>query len=276
MMLRFLLLVALLTQTIMGWALKPSKVWIATPDSLGLRYQTVALTTPDHVQLVGWVLEPAADVPDRRTTMVLAYGDAGNMSQWLPQARALTGSGYRVYLFDYRGFGHSADFAVDPQRLYYEEFSLDLATALADARRRYPRSRTGIVAFSMGTIMGTAVAATARCDFYVAEGYVGSPQRLVAEQLQRRQKVVTLPAGAATYARAAPRVNCPWLLIAGTADANTPLADSVAVVRVARRRQRRRVLTFEGGHLQGMPTLTDAAFGDRYVREVGLFLAAKS
>ncbi len=274
-MLRTLLLAFLLLQTAPIWALKPTREWVATPDSLGLRYQTVALTTPDHAQLVSWVVEPAANVPDRHTTMVLAYGDAGNMSQWLYQAQALAKGGYRVYLFDYRGFGPSADFAIDPQRLYYPEFATDLRTALADARQRYRHSRTGIVAFSMGTIMGAEVAAAGHCDFFIAEGYVASPQRLVAAQLQRFQKTVTLPADAAGYALVARRVHCPWLLVAGTADKNTPLADSVAVVRVARRRQRRQVLTFEGGHLAGMYTLTEAEYGDKYVREVSRFLAGK-
>ena len=272
---RTALFLVFLLQSVAAWASKPSKEWIATPDSLGMKYQTVAITTPDHVQLTGWLIEPAATVPDRHTTMVVAYGDFGNMSNELYQAQALSAAGYRVYLFDYRGFGHSAAFAIDPQRLYYHEFVVDLRTALADARRRFPRNRTGIIAFSMGTIMGTEVAATARCDFFVAEGYVGSPQRLVADQLQRRQKVVTLPTQAADYARAAPRVKCPWLLIAGTTDASTPLADSVAVARTARRRQRRQVLTFDGGHLQGITTLSEATLGDVYVREISRFLAGK-
>ena len=243
---------------------------------MGMRYQTVKLTTPDHVALTGWVIEPAATVPDQRTTMVVAYGDFGNMSYNLFQARALAAAGFRVYLFDYRGFGHSAAFAIDPQRLYYPEFVVDLSTVLTDARRRYPRNRTGIIAFSMGTIMGAEVAASSRPDFFVAEGYVGSPQQLVKSQWERRQKVVTLPAEAAAYEKTVSRIKCPWLLIGGTADVNTPLADSVAVVRAARPRQRRQVLTFEGGHLQGMPTLTETSFGDKYVLEVSRFLGLKS
>ena len=271
---RLLLLGLFLLQTTTVWAIKPSKIWLATPDSLEMKYQTVALTTPDHVQLTGWLIEPAAKVPDLHTTMVVAYGDFGNMSNELYQARALSAAGYRVYLFDYRGFGHSADFAIDEQRLYYHEFSVDLGTALADARHRFPRNRTGIIAFSMGTIIGSEVAATARCDFFISEGYVASPQRLVAYQLQNRQRVVSLPAEAAAYGQYAPRIRCPWLLIAGTADKHMPLADSVAVARTARRRQRRQVLAFEGGHLQGMPVLSEAAFGDKYVWEVSRFLTA--
>jgi len=270
---RLVLLGLFLLQGTLAWALKPSHQWIATPDSMGLKYQTLALTTPDHAQLVSWVVEPAANVPDQHTTMVLAYGDAGNMSQWLYQAQALSKGGYRVYLFDYRGFGHSSDFAIDTKQLYYPEFTTDLRTVLADARHRFPRNRTGIMAFSMGTIMGSEAAAAGQCDFLIAEGYVASPQRLVADQLLRFQKNVTLPDAASNYALVARRVNCPWLLVGGTADRNTLLADSVVVARVARRRQRRQVLSFEGGHLAGMYTLSEAEYGDKYVREVSLFLA---
>lgn len=271
---RVSLLCLLLLQTIAAWALKPSREWAATPDSVGLTYQTLTLATPDRAQLATWVIEPAATAPDQHTTLVLAYGDAGNMGNWVHQARALAGAGYRVYLFDYRGFGHSSDFAIDLNRLYYHEFTLDLATVLADAQRRYPRSRTGILSFSMGTIMSAEVAAAHRCDFLIAEGYVGSPQVTVDNILKNKHKQLSLPAEAADYVRLAPRIDCPWLLIAGTQDVNTPLADSAAVVRAARRGQRRQLVPFAGGHSAGFFTLTDKEFGDLYVATIQRFLAA--
>ncbi|MBO2012846.1 alpha/beta hydrolase [Hymenobacter negativus] len=274
-MYRALLISCFLLLSTWAWALKPSREWVATPDSLGLRYQSTSLTTPDQAQLAGWIVEPAANVPDQHTTMVMAYGDMNNMSYFIYQAQALSKGGYRVYMFDYRGFGHSSDFAIDRQWLYYSEFTTDLRTVLADARHRYPGSRTGIIGFSMGTIMGSEVAASGKCDFLVAEGYVANPQQLVATQFQRFQKTVTLPAEAADYALVARRVNCPWLLVGGTSDKNTPLADSVVVARQARRRQRRQVLCFEGGHQEGFFRLSEAEYGDKYVREVSHFLANK-
>ncbi len=272
-MLRVSLLCFLLLQTALAWALKPSRAWAATPDSVGLTYQTLTLATPDHARLATWVIEPAATAPNQHTTLVLAYGDAGNMGNWVQQARALAGAGYRVYLFDYRGFGHSSDFSIDPNRLYYHEFTLDLRTVLADARRRYPRSRTGILGFSMGTIMSAEVAADHRCDFLIAEGYVGSPQAVVANVLKNKHKQLSLPAAAAGYARLAPRIICPWLLIAGTQDVNTPLADSAAVVQAARRGQRRQLVPFAGEHSAGFYTLSNKAFGDLYVAAIQRFMA---
>lgn len=272
---RLLLISCFLLLNTWAWALNPSREWVATPDALGLRFQTTALITADHAQLTGWIVEPAANVPDRHTTMVMAYGDSNNMSYFIYQAQALSKGGYRVYMFDYRGFGHSSEFPINREQLYYPEFSTDLRTVLGDARQRYPRSRTGIISFSMGTMMGSEVAASSKCDFFIAEGYVASPQLLVAGVFQRKQKVVTLPAEAADYALVARRVNCPWLLVGGTADNNTPLADSVAVARQARWRQRRQVLCFEGGHLEGFYKMSEAEYGDKYVREVTRFLAGK-
>ena len=130
-MLRSLVVCLLLLQTATAWALKPDSHWAATPDSLHLAYQARTLTTPDQAQLATWLVEPSAPAADQHTTLVLAYGDAGNMGNWVHQARALAMAGYRVYLFDYRGFGHSSDFTINYNHLYYDEFSTDLNTVLA-------------------------------------------------------------------------------------------------------------------------------------------------
>jgi pimeloyl-ACP methyl ester carboxylesterase len=230
---RFFFLGLLLLVASAAHALKPDRHWAATPDSVGLAYQSLTLATPDQAQLATWVIAPAGPAPDQHTTLVLAYGDAGNMGNWVYQARALAQAGYRVYLFDYRGYGHSSDFAIDYKRLYYHEFATDLATVLADARRRYPRNRTGIMGFSMGTLLGTELAATHRCDFLITEGYVGNPEATVASVRATKHLDIALPPEAASYPGLAPQVNCPWLLVAGAEDYNTPLADSQAVVQAA-------------------------------------------
>ena len=271
-MLRFALLGLLLFQAFAASALRPVAAWWARPDTLGLRYQQLEITTADHVQLVAWLIEPAAQAPDQHTTVVVAGGDAYNMSGSIYTAWALAEAGYRSLLFDYRGFGHSQAFAIDPQRLYYEEFALDLQAALAEARRQEPHDRVGILGLSMGGILGSEVAARARPDFLITEGYPGNLPGIVAYQ-KAAGKTVTLPAAAAAYPRVAAQVNCPWLLIAGTQDKNTPLADSAAVVRAARRRQHRQLLTVDCGHLGAQEKLTEKFFAEGYVRAIGRFLS---
>ena len=276
-MVRILLLCLVLLAAGPALAIKPVATYWARPDTLGLKYQDLTLTTPDRVHLAAWLVAPTAGVPDQHTTMVVAGNDWGNMSYSLDQARALAAAGYRVLLFDYRGFGHSQAFAIDQSRLYYPEFATDLGAALAEARRQSPRQRVGIIGFSMGTILGAKVAATTRCDFLITDSYVANPQALVAHyQRVRPERPVTLPAEAATYARVAPRVSCPWLLIAGTQDQAAPLADSLATARAARPGQRREVLPVPCGHLGAMAKLTKKEFGDGYVQAVSRFLAGKS
>ncbi|MDO7854759.1 alpha/beta hydrolase [Hymenobacter convexus] len=254
-------------------AIRPVAKWWAKPDTLGLKYQQLEITTADHVKLVAWLIEPAAKAPDQHTTMVVAGGDAYNMSSNIYTAWALADAGYRSLLFDYRGFGHSQAFAIDPQRLYYEEFAVDLRAALDEARRLEPHNRVGILGLSMGAIVGSEVAARAKPDFFISEGYAGDLPGIVAYQKAANNKTLTLPAEAAAYPRVAARVGCPWLLIAGTQDKNTPLADSAAVVRAARRRQRRQLLAVDCGHLGAQDKLTEKFFAEGYVRAISRFLA---
>ena len=275
-MLRILLLLCLLLASAPAFALKPKPDWWGTPDSLHLRYQTLALTTPDHYQLAAWLIEPQADVPDQHTTMVVAGSDYGNMANFLHAAHALAATGYRVLLFDYRGFGHSQAFAINENMLYYPEFSTDLRTALAEARRQSPGQRVGIIGFSMGTIPAADVAASERADFLITDSYVRNPLAIQAYyQRTRPERPVLLPAAAdvAAYNRVARRVKCPWLFVVGSDDPVTTQADSVAVAQAARRGQRRQVLTTKSGHMGSMQVLSKVWYGDEYAQDVRRFLA---
>ncbi|GAA4035878.1 alpha/beta fold hydrolase [Hymenobacter glaciei] len=256
-----------------AFAIKPVAKWWAKPDTVGLKYRQMEITTADKVKLVAWLIEPDAAAVDQHTTVVVAGADSYNMSSNIYTARALASAGYRSLLFDYRGFGHSQAFAIDQQRLYYEEFSLDLRAALAEARQLAPRDRVGILGLSMGALVGSEVAARALPDFLITEGYPGDLPGVVAYQKAARNKTVTLPAEATAYPRVAARVRCPWLLIAGTQDKNTPLADSSAVVQAARRNQRRQLMTVDCGHLGAQEKLTEKFFAEGYVRAIGRFLA---
>lgn len=272
-MIRLLLLCLALLAAGPAFALRPVAAWWAKPDTLGLKYRQVEITTADHVKLVAWLIEPSTKAIDQHTTVVVAGGDAYNMSSNIYTAWALADAGYRSLLFDYRGFGHSQAVALDPERLYYDEFATDLHAALAEARRAAPHERVGILGLSMGSIVGSQVAARARPDFLITEGYAGNLTGIVAYQKAANNKTVKLPAEAAAYPRIAARVRCPWLLIAGTQDKNTPLADSAAVVQAARRKQRRQLLTVDCGHLGAQDKLTEKFFAEGYVRAISRFLS---
>jgi pimeloyl-ACP methyl ester carboxylesterase len=252
-MVRILLFCLALLAAGPAFAIKPMASYWAKPDTLGLKYQDLTLITSDHVHLAAWLIAPKAGAPDQHTTVVVAGGDSGNMASNIFTAATLSAAGYRVLLFDYRGFGHSEAFAINQNYLYYPEFATDTRAALAEARRRSPGQRVGLMGFSMGSLVGSEAAATTRCDFLVTVAYAASPQNVVAYyQRIRPERPVILPADAASYSQVAPKIKCPWLFIGGTDDKATTLADTMVVAQAATRRQRREVLPVPGDHQQSM------------------------
>jgi len=271
---RILLLCLALLAAGPAFAIKPLANYWARPDTLGLKYQSLSLTTADHVHLAAWLIAPAAGAPSQNTTIVVAGGDSGNMASYIFTAATLAGAGYQVLLFDYRGFGHSDAFAINQNYLYYPEFATDTRAALAEARRRSPGQRVGLMGFSMGSLVGSEAAATTRCDFLVTVAYVASPQHVVAHyQRVRPERPVILPDDAATYSQVAPKVNCPWLFIGGTEDQATTLADTLAVAQAAKRRQRREVLPVPGDHQQSLGAFDEEATGPRCLAALRRLLA---
>ena len=258
-----------------AFAIKPLAQYWARPDTLGLKYQSLTLTTSDRVHLAAWLVEPSAGAPDQHTTIVVAGGDSGNMASNIFTAATLAGAGYRVLLFDYRGFGHSDAFAINQNYLYYPEFATDARAALAEARRRSPSQRVGLMGFSMGSLVGSEAAATTHCDVLVTIAYPASPQHVVAHyQRIRPERPIILPAEAATYSQVAPKVNCPWLFIAGTDDQATTLADTLAVAHAASRRQRREVLPVPGDHPQSMGAFSEDNLAPRCLAALRRLLAS--
>ncbi len=265
---KVLLQLMLILITLPILALKPEKAYKITPDSLGLAYKEQYVKTKDGFDLITWTYSPNA-AKDKQTVIVLAYGDAGNMSHWVHQARILSEAGYRVITFDYRGFGKSTDFAINPDYLYYNEFAQDLETVMNFSRKSYPQSKQGLLAFSMGTIMATLVLPQTKADFFVAEGYVKDTKAIVNFIKQAKKKDIILPPGSEAYTSQSIKITCPMLLIAGKADQATTLTDANAVAQQAKNRK---VVAFEGGHGMGFQALTKNALGDLYVEAIDDFV----
>jgi alpha-beta hydrolase superfamily lysophospholipase len=174
-MYRILLFAAGILLYFHSYGLKPAKRYEAIPDTLKLPFEKTTITTSDNVKLKSWTFLPEKQA-DNNITLVLAYADAGNMSWWLTQATVLSQVGFTVVMFDYRGFGESDAFTIDPKMLYYNEFSTDLAAVIQYAKKKYPKHKTGVWAFSMGTIIATLAAKTTQPDFMIGDGFVTNPE----------------------------------------------------------------------------------------------------
>ena len=81
----------------------PTRQIQATPEVIGLEFDSVTLTTSDNEQLDAWFVpaDPA------RGTLLFCHGNAGNNPHRLDSIRLFHELGLSVLIFDYRGYGQS-------------------------------------------------------------------------------------------------------------------------------------------------------------------------
>jgi len=81
----------------------PDPRLIATPEALGLDFESVSIGTEDDLRLHAWWI-PANPA---RGVLLFCHGNAGNISHRLDSIRQFHELGLSVLIFDYRGYGES-------------------------------------------------------------------------------------------------------------------------------------------------------------------------
>lgn len=130
-------------------AINPQKEYTYTPKDFGIEYVEDSVVTSDGYRINIWNL-PGTGENGRSVLIVCA--DAGNMGQWLGIGATLCFLGYDVWMFDWRGFGGSQDFATDRDMLYHSEYLRDFGAVLEHVAVLRDKP-VDVLAFSMGTIM---------------------------------------------------------------------------------------------------------------------------
>ena len=200
-----------------AWAINPNTIYLSTPLHFALPYTQISVNTNDGYELNTWVILPTA-THNLRSVLIIAYGDTGNMSYCLDEAKAFCSKGYTCILFDYRGFGESSAFAINSQFLYYNEFGTDLACIIEWAKEQFEGQGIGIYAFSMGSVAATLALAQQSVDFLIAEGFVVNPTKVQQRLRDVSGKEVLLPICSQNYDLALQKLSLPILLFAGTLD----------------------------------------------------------
>jgi pimeloyl-ACP methyl ester carboxylesterase len=72
-------------------------------DLLGLSYETVSFETQDQLILEGWFVPHAT----AQGTVVIGHGLGANKSNFISLVNVWHAAGYHVFIFDFRGHGHS-------------------------------------------------------------------------------------------------------------------------------------------------------------------------
>src|SRR5690554_665756 len=251
------------------YGIKPDSTYHSTPDSLGLIYQTNRISTSDgKAELNSWMIKADSNIKNG-TTLILCYGDSGNMSYWLNQAGILSQVGYDVLLFDYRGFGNSSSFTIALDQLYYDEFATDLKSVISWAKSNLQFKNLGIISFSMGTIMSTIALQTEKVDFLIGEGFVLDPIEIKNKVLKLKGKEITLPKSSNDYLEMVSNLKLPILLLSGIKDEFTTTKDSEKVINMSKNRT---LVKFEGNHLEGFAKLSGKYYGEGYIEDINHFL----
>ena len=188
---RTIFILILILNAITLAAIKPNRVYSYTPDKLDLTYEEFKVRTNDGADLNVWHLPSEGEA----TPVIISQSDAGNMGDWLYLGLYLQAYGLDVWMYDYRGFGQSDDFAIVQNQLFCMEFVKDL-----DAVAKYVYQKTGkspaLLGISMGTIIVNEYLRVA--DIHVSkvvfDGYVSDPKAWNS-RLTANGKTVTLPDG---------------------------------------------------------------------------------
>lgn len=170
-----------------SFAIKPDKVYVMRPENLGLIYRDLNVTTSDGLKIKTWFYpaQPAlsekeineawnnpvkkpyvAPYSKNRPTIIIANGDAGNMSyQQVHFALNFTSKGYNVVTFDWRGFGESSEWEINNDYLVYSEFLLDYDAVIKEVLKQNEEVDTNRIAvFGWSTGAYLSMAAASKCE----------------------------------------------------------------------------------------------------------------
>ncbi len=115
-----------------SFGLNPSREYKNTPAKFGMNYKEEKISTKDGASLNSWFFE----LPNKTTNWIVISGSGdGNMGDYLEIVNQFMSMGYNVCTYDYRGYGASSDFAIDPDLFIYPQFITDLNSVLDYLRK---------------------------------------------------------------------------------------------------------------------------------------------
>jgi len=252
----------------------PYPEMVDKPDQLGLRFQDVSFQSVDGLELHGWIVEPRdygaaarqGEIGANQTVrgnILFFHGNAGNISHNLETLQLFAEVGYRVFAFDYRGYGLSEG-RPDEQGLYDDgegaiRFFCDEFGLRTDELVYLGRSLGGAVALEMA-LRRTPAALVLESTFTSVRDMGGMLRYLVPLRLILTNRFDNLSKVS--------RVTCPLLVIHSEGDELVPVQHGHALFDAADARTKE-FLEITGGHNDGFIDSGDfySQGIDRFLRE---------
>lgn len=225
-------------------AIKPIKQYKATPKEYKIKYETIVVQN-GNAKITTWFLQQSS--PNAKSILI-CNSDYGNMSFSLPIATQLYEKGFNVIMFDYRGFGSSSNFAIDTNKLFYNEFCDDLESVYKSYSSK-TKSAPIIYGTSMGTIIATNCYSKNPKLFntkFVFDSFIESFKNTKMVLLSLKNRTFSAPISDSTYDINIRKMKNAKVLIFKGSEDNVSFKSGSNLSS-----SNWRVINFEGGHMQG-------------------------
>ncbi len=174
-------------------ALNPSKEYKVTPDKFGMQYKEEKIKTSDNAVLNAWFFE---NTKKSINWVVVSGTGEGNMADQLEIVNSFLSAGYNVVTYDYRGYGSSSDFKIDPDIFIYPQFITDLNAVLDHLRKTRAITKFDLFGQSIGAGLSIGVGANRpETKKIIADGPWTSLEGMKAKIKTKTGKEVNMPFG---------------------------------------------------------------------------------
>ncbi len=174
-------------------ALNPSKEYKVTPDKFGMQYKEEKVKTPDDAVLNAWFFENAKK--SINWVVISGSGD-GNMADHLEIVNSFLSAGYNVAIYDYRGYGSSSEFKIDPDLFIYPQFITDLNAILDYLRKSRAITKFDLFGLNIGAGLSIGVGANrTETKKIIADGPWTSLEGMKTKIKSKTGKDVNMPFG---------------------------------------------------------------------------------
>ncbi|MDQ3050031.1 MAG: alpha/beta hydrolase [Bacteroidota bacterium] len=179
--------------TLPALALNPSKEYKVTPDKFGMQYKEEKVKTSDGAVLNAWFFENAKKTIN--WVVVSGSGD-GNMADHLEIVNSFLSAGYNVAIYDYRGYGSSSEFTIDPDLFIYPQFITDLNAILDHLRKSRAITKFDLFGLNIGAGLSIGVGANrTETKKIIADGPWTSLEGMKSKIKSKTGKDVNMPFG---------------------------------------------------------------------------------
>lgn len=189
--LALILVVASTSATI--FALNPSRKYAVMPEKYGMKYKEEKLKTSDGAEINTWFFEN----PKKTTNSIIISDDGnGNMADNIEIINSFLSAGYNVMAYDYRGYGASSDFTIEPDVYIYPQFITDLNTVADHLRRLKSITKYDFYGIGIGAGLSLGVGANRlETRRIIADGPWLGLEEMKKKMKDKKGKEVIVPFG---------------------------------------------------------------------------------